>query len=79
MTHCDILFKPTLAKKIISIKKRNLNPIFGQNNVCEEDTGFAIKDWQSIKFENYKIVDYNQSVLAMGNYFFEDNEKNPKG
>ena len=75
--HCDILFKPTLAKNIqFRSKKEEFESYFlGQNKVCEEDTGFAIKDWQSIKFENYKIVDYNGSILAMGNYFFEDIEK----
>ena len=47
----------------------------GQNNVCKEDTGFAIKNWKSIKFENYKVVENNDNLLAMGNYFFE-NDKN---
>ena len=72
--HCNVLFKPTLAKTVqFRSKKDEFESYFlGQNNVCEEDSGFAIKEWKSIKFENYKIVDYNGSILAMGNYFFED-------
>ena len=35
--------------------------------------GFAIKNWKSIKFENFKIVNYNDQLLSMGNYYFEDN------
>lgn len=75
--HCDVLFKPTLAKTVqFRSKKDEFESYFlGQNNVCEEDSGFAIKDWRSIKFENYKIVDYNGTILAMGNYFFEDGER----
>ena len=75
--HCEVLFKPTLAKvKQFRTKKDEFESYFlGQNNVCEEDSGFAIKEWRSIKFENYKIVDYNNNILAMGNYFFEDGEQ----
>ena len=43
--------------------------------MCEEDSGFAIKSWESIKFENYKIIEYNNYLLSMGNYYFEDDQK----
>ena len=36
---------------------------------------FCYKNWKSIKFENFKIVNYNDQLLSMGNYYFED-EKN---
>ena len=73
----DVLFKPTLAKheQFRSKKEEFVSYFLGQNNVCKEDTGFAIKNWKSIKFENYKVVENNDNLLAMGNYFFE-NEKN---
>lgn len=73
----DVLFKPTLAKheQFRSKKEEFVSYFFGQNNVCKEDTGFAIKNWKSIKFENYKVVENNDNLLAMGNYFFE-NDKN---
>ena len=75
--HTDLLFKPTLAKQkqFRSTKEEFISYFLGQNKVCEEDTGFAIKDWKSIKFENYKIVELNNYFLSMGNYFFEK-EKN---
>ena len=73
----DVLFKPTLAKEeqFRSKKEEFVSYFLGQNNVCKEDTGFAIKNWKSIKFENYKVVENNDNLFAMGNYFFE-NDKN---
>ena len=75
--HCDVLFKPTLAKyeQFRSTKEEFISYFLGQNNVCKEDSGFAIKSWKSIRFDNYKIIQHNESLLSMGNYFFE-NEKN---
>jgi hypothetical protein len=72
--HCDVLFKPTLAKEkqFRSTKDEFISYFLGQNNVCSEDTGFAIKNWQSIKFENYRITEFNDYLISMGNYFFED-------
>ena len=72
--HCDVLFKPTLAKhkQFRSTKEEFISYFLGQNKICEEDSGFAIKNWKSIKFENYKIVEHNDNFLSMGNYFFED-------
>ena len=72
--HCDVLFKPTMAvsQQFRSSKNEFISYFLGQNNVCKEDKGFAIKNWKSIKFENYKIVDLDKYVISMGNYFFED-------
>ena len=74
--HCEVLFKPTLAKhnQFRSTKDEFLSYFLGQNKVCEEDSGFAIKGWKSIEFENYKITEQNNQLLAMGNYYFKDNE-----
>jgi len=73
--HCSMLFKPTLAKhnQFRSKKEEFISYFLGQNKVCDEDKGFAIKNWKSIRFENYKIVDYKGQLLSMGNYYFEDN------
>ncbi len=75
--HCDVLFKPTLAKQIQfrSKKEEFISYFLGQNKVCKEDKGFAIKNWKSIKFENFKIINYTNQLLSMGNYYFE-NDKN---
>ena len=74
--HCEVLFKPTLAKKnqFRTTKDEFLSYFLGQNKVCDEDSGFAIKGWKSIEFENYKITEQNNQLLAMGNYYFKDNE-----
>ena len=74
--HCEVLFKPTLAKhnQFRSTKDEFLSYFLGQNNVCEEDSGFAIKGWKSIEFENYRIIEQNNQLIAMGNYYFKDHE-----
>mgnify|MGYP002858159403 CR=1 FL=1 len=71
-----VLFKPTLAKEkqFRSTKDEFISYFLGQNKVCKEDKGFAIKNWQSIKFENFKVVNYNDQLLSMGNYYFEDDK-----
>ena len=74
--HCRVLFKPTLASlnQFRSTKEEFTSYFLGQNKVCKEDKGFAIKNWKSIKFENFKVVNYNDQLLSMGNYYFEDNK-----
>ena len=75
--HCDVLFKPTLAKdtQFRSTKEEFISYFLGQNKICIEDKGFAIKNWKSIKFENYKIIEHHNYLLSVGNYFFENQEK----
>ena len=55
--YCEVLFKPTLAKneQFRSSKDEFISYFIGENNVCKEDKGFAIKKWKSIKFQGYKI------------------------
>ncbi len=74
--HCEVLFKPTLAKnnQFRTTKDEFLSYFLGQNKVCDEDSGFAIKGWKSIEFQNYKITEQNNQLLAMGNYYFKDSE-----
>tara|TARA_B100000900_G_C20545534_1_gene702370 strand:+ start:199 stop:666 length:468 start_codon:yes stop_codon:yes gene_type:complete len=74
--HCNVLFKPTLAKdnQFRSTKEEFISYFLGQNKICKEDNGFAIKNWKSIKFENYKIIEHDNFLLSMGNYFFKNDE-----
>ncbi|MFL2676610.1 MAG: hypothetical protein ACJ0G5_07915 [Alphaproteobacteria bacterium] len=74
--HCEVLFKPTLAQnnQFRTTKDEFLSYFLGQNKVCDEDSGFAIKGWKSIEFQNYKITEQNNQLLAMGNYYFKDSE-----
>ena len=42
------------------------------NNASEEDSGFAIKGWTAVRFENDDIILSGNTASAMGNYFFTD-------
>ena len=54
-----------------SSKDEFISYFIGENNVCKEDKGFAIKKWKSIKFQGYKISSYGDSIISMGNYFLK--------
>ena len=47
----------------------------GENGVCPEDSGFAIKGWTNVRFQNDNVIIRDSTAFAMGNYFFT----NPKG
>ena len=74
--HCDVLFKPTLAKddQFRTTKEEFTSYFLGQNKICKEDKGFAIKNWKSIKFDNFKVIEYKDYLISMGNYYFEDDK-----
>merc|ERR1712019_326699 len=38
--------------------------------VISEDSGFAIKGWTAVRFENEGVILYESTATAMGNYFF---------
>ncbi len=73
----DVLFKPTKVSKVQfrSTFDQALSYFVATNNECEEDKGFAINPWIDVRFENSNIILQNNLALAMGNYFFTDNEK----
>mgnify|MGYP001320997674 CR=1 FL=1 len=73
----DILFKPTKASE------EQFRPNFqmalsyflgGNDSLCSEDDGFALKPWVDVKFENSGFIIENQRAISMGNYFFTDLE-----
>ena len=73
----DVLFKPTKAAE------EQFRPNFqmalsyflgGSNSFCSEDEGFAMKPWVDVKFANSGFIIENERAIAMGNYFFTDNE-----
>jgi len=67
-----VCFKPTLASEV------PFRPTFegafsyfaATNGFLAEDTGFAIKGWTKVKWENHQIICDSDSALAMGDYFF---------
>ena len=75
-----VLFKPTMAKfqQFRNTKEMALSYfIGGEDSVCEEDEGFVKKTiWMDIKFENNNLILENTRAIAMGNYYFQDNNGN---
>ena len=69
-----ISFKPTMPgkKNFRFLKKDVLSYFIGSNEKSNNDSGFALKGWKKIIFENYNIIQINNLALAMGAYFFED-------
>merc|ERR1719171_1022656 len=67
-----VLFKPTLAatEQFRSTFDKALSYFVASNGACPEDTGFAIKGWTAVRFENVDIITEGSVGLAMGNYFF---------
>jgi len=68
----EVLFKPTMASKeqFRPTFEGALSYFVASNNACKEDTGFAIKGWTSVEFENSGIIVNKINAIAMGNYFF---------
>ena len=75
-----VLFKPTMAKsqQFRNTKEMALSYLIGgEDSVCEEDEGFVKKVvWTNIKFENNNLILENIRAIAMGNYYFQDNNGN---
>ncbi len=73
-----VLFKPTLAsiEQFRDTFEKALSYFVSGNPDHPEDQGFALRYWVKIKFENAGIVIIKSHAVAMGNYFFTDNEGN---
>ena len=69
----DVLFKPTLASKtqFRLTKKDALSYFIGGDSDFTEDTGFALMNWQTIRFENKRIHIEGDIAISMGNYFMK--------
>ncbi|MGB0330083.1 MAG: phosphoribosyl-AMP cyclohydrolase, partial [Candidatus Poseidoniaceae archaeon] len=54
----EVLFKPTMASidQFRPTFETALSYFVASNGACEEDTGFAIKGWTSVRFENSGFV-----------------------
>ena len=70
----NVQFKPTKASEN---QFRNdfdsaLSYFIGNNPSFSEDSGFALNPWVSVEFENDSINVYDDIGIAMGNYFFID-------
>ena len=74
----SVLFKPTFASEVQfrSTFESALSYFVGENGVCPEDSGFAIKGWTNVRFQNDNVIIHGSTALAMGNYFFTNPEGN---
>lgn len=72
----EVLFKPTMASidQFRPTFESALSYFVASNGVCEEDSGFAIKGWAAVRFENSGIIINASNAIAMGNYFFTDKD-----
>ena len=70
----NVQFKPTKASEN---QFRNnfdsaLSYFIGNNSNFSEDSGFALNPWVNVEFKNDSIKVYGEIGIAMGNYFFTD-------
>lgn len=66
----DVMFKPTLAAEdqFRETFDEALSYFIGTDGT--EDSGFAIKGWTNVRWENNGIYTAGDSAMAMGNYYF---------
>ena len=72
----EVLFKPTLASdsQFRLDQESALSYFVGDNKNYPEDVGFALKGWTKIRWENVGIQIFSDCAIAMGNYYFTNNE-----
>ena len=70
-----VQFKPTKASdaQFRGDIKAALSYFIGSDSDFSEDSGFALNPWVNVDFENNSINIINDIAIAMGNYFFLDN------
>jgi hypothetical protein len=73
----EVLFKPTLAsvQQFRLTKEDALSYFIGGNSNFDEDSGFALLGWKAVRFENIGIKIEGNIAIAMGNYFFQKEDK----
>ena len=68
----NVLFKPTLAsEQQFRLTEEDALSYFVGGDI-PEDTGFALRPWSNVRFENAAFSLNCKTALAMGNYFFTD-------
>ncbi|NCC73595.1 MAG: phosphoribosyl-AMP cyclohydrolase [Sphingobacteriia bacterium] len=67
-----VLFKPTMAsvRQFRTDEAGALSYFAGGNPDYPEDSGFALKPWKSVRWENAGIKLLKNLALIMGNYYF---------
>ena len=72
----EVLFKPTLASdaQFRNTKESALSYFIGANSKFIEDNGFALKGWKSVRWENAGVQLFGNIAIAMGNYYFKNDD-----
>ena len=65
-----VMFKPTLASEDQFRETFNEALSYFVGTKGSEDSGFAIKGWTDVRWENNGIFTDDHSAMAMGNYYF---------
>merc|ERR1711912_206312 len=63
----DVQFRGTFDGALSYFVAKNYE---NSSSVISEDSGFAIKGWTAVRFENEGVILYHSKAMAMGNYFF---------
>ena len=73
----EVFFKPTLAsvQQFRLTKDAALSYFIGGNSNFHEDRGFALLDWEAVRFENIGLRIEGNIAIAMGNYYFQKEDK----
>lgn len=68
----QVLFKPTKASQqpFRFTQKAALSYFIGGDPDFSEDSGFALRPWISVQFNNAGIQVYSDTAIAMGHYTF---------
>tara|TARA_B100000767_G_scaffold44753_1_gene39027 strand:- start:2378 stop:2839 length:462 start_codon:yes stop_codon:yes gene_type:complete len=73
----EVFFKPTLAsaQQFRLTKDGALSYFIGGDSNFKEDSGFALLEWQAVRFENIGLRVEGNIAIVMGNYFFQKEDK----
>ena len=73
----EVFFKPTLAsvQQFRLTKDSALSYFIGGNPNFDEDSGFALLEWEAVRFENIGLRIEGNIAIAMGNYYFQKEDK----
>jgi hypothetical protein len=74
----EVLFKPTIAhiEQFRLDFTAALSYFIGGNSEFPEDDGFALLPWVNVEWESAGIKIFNDTAIAMGNYYFTPEAEN---
>lgn len=69
-----VLFKPTKAAEDPFRNSYDEALSYFVGGMVEEDSGFALQPWTSVRFDNEDLLIRDDYAIAMGHYYFTDTE-----